>query len=446
MSELIERRVTSSSAAHPGDTTPDPIKSRASAGSQRRTAARQIQRSLHAWRSPEAGADEAAANATDPSGQDLEAKGADTESGAEGASDDTDGAKADSSSNGEGEAKSADSAGGGEATAADSEGVDKGSGDDSATSEEPTPVATKRVDVAAKLKSLSRKVFLAPKSGTASSSKIYLGGRQAAPKPPQRLPAVDPKVRLEMEVIKAAIEQDAAKVKGLWSVLAVPVGLALSAAGKGAAIGLGAGPIGAAIGAAAGVVVGALLSIFGIGGAKHKVMEQKAELLSKIDLLVHQPDVIRELYDYCVVLGPSLKVIDAKADAALEELSNNKKKLAEKDKKAQDKKAGPKAAGHSTAEKLGHAGHTAHNAVEKVSAGAAGGAAAAEAGAHGLSEAAAKVCEVAAPMLESVAHVAHAAGPAVGLFVVGCDYKSFSEKAKKFKEAKEKVDAAGGPP
>src|SRR5262249_6069788 len=152
-----------------------------------------------------------------------------------------------------------------------------------------------------------------------------------------------------MELIKAAIEQDAAKVHGLWSTLAAPLATVLSLAGKGAAVGTGAGPVGTAIGGAGGAVFRAAISIFGICHEKHKVMHEKAELLKKIDLLVHQPEVIHEIYDYCMAVGPDLKVIEKKADAALEEMSNKKKKLAAKDAQKQEKKNGP-AAGPSGSE------------------------------------------------------------------------------------------------
>ncbi len=280
----------------------------------------------------------------------------------------------------------------------------------------------------------------APATAAKLMRKIYLGGRQAKPKPQKPLPQVDPAVRQEMDAIKAYIEKEAQKAKTLWSAAAIPVGTVLVAAGKGAAVGTGAGPVGTAVGAAAGAVVGALISIFGIGHTKHKIMEEKAKLLDNVDLLVHQPDIIHELCDYCSALAPDLKTLEAKIGAAVEELSNRKKKLAQRDKKTQDSKK-PKTppAPPSTAHKVEHGAHKAHEGAEIAEAGLETAAAGTEAGAHVVGEGAAHVLEAVTPALEGAAHVAQGAGALVGAVVAGLDYKTFRDKSKKFEELKSKL-------
>src|SRR4029079_3764764 len=67
----------------------------------------------------------------------------------------------------------------------------------------------------------------------------------------------DPAAQKEIEVIKAWIEKEAAKVKTAWSAAAIPVGATLAKAGAAAGT-LVAPGIGTAIGAAAGAVAGAL--------------------------------------------------------------------------------------------------------------------------------------------------------------------------------------------
>jgi Domain of unknown function (DUF4157) len=281
----------------------------------------------------------------------------------------------------------------------------------------------------------------APDVGAKLFRKIYLGGRQAKPKPAAKpLPQVDPAVRQEMDAIKAYIEKEAQKAKTKWSAAAAPLGTVMVLAGKGAAVGTGAGPVGTMVGAAAGAVVGALVSIFGIGHKKHKIMEEKAKLLDNLDLLIHQPEVIHELCDYCTALAPDLKTLEAKIAAAVEEISNKKKKLALRDKKAQDKKAPPPPKPNETQHKIEHGAHKAHTGAEIAEATAETGAAATEAGAHVAGEAAAHVLEQVTPVLEGAAHVAQGVGVAVGAVVAGLDYKTFRDKQKKYEELKKKLD------
>jgi hypothetical protein len=296
----------------------------------------------------------------------------------------------------------------------------------------------------------------APATGAKLYRRIYLGGRQTKPKPKKPLPAVDPKIREEMDAIKAWIEKEAQKAKSLWSTAAIPVGTVLVSAGKAAAVGAG---VAGGVGAAAGAVLGLLAGVFGIGHAKHQIMAEKAALLDNLDLLIHQPEVIHEIYDYCTTLKPPLAKVAAKIEAATAELSRKEKQRADEDKKAQarkqkqadkkqrqqDRKAGKDPApkkGHSLEQQAGHAAHAGHVGAEGVEAAAETGAAVAEGVAHagGTAEGVAHALETVAPVLEGVAHVAQDAAVGVGAVVAGLDWKTFRDKSKKYDKLKEKAD------
>jgi Domain of unknown function (DUF4157) len=250
----------------------------------------------------------------------------------------------------------------------------------------------------------------------------------------------DPQAQKEIEVIKAWIEKEAAKVKTAWSAAAIPVGATLAKAGAAAGT-LVAPGIGTAIGAAAGAVAGALVSILGISKKKHHIMEEKAKLLDNVDSLIMHPEVIHELYDYIVSLDPDYNTIAKKVDEATAELTKAEKKKAAYDKKKkerQDKKAGKAPPEES---KLDKAGEKAHHAAEKVEGAEAGlevGAAGAEAAGH-----AAEVLEHVAPVLEGAAHVASAGAAVLNTFVAAVDAKAWSDKSAKYKELKAKMDGGG---
>jgi hypothetical protein len=256
-------------------------------------------------------------------------------------------------------------------------------------------------------------------------------------------PPVDPATRKEIELIKQWIEKEASKTKVKWSAASVGVGTVLTKIGASAGT-LAAPGIGTLIGGAAGAVAGALVSIFGIGSKKHHAMEEKAKLLDNVDLLVHQPEVIDDLYTYIRALEPDLKTIAAKIDAAVAELRNWEKKKADQDKRKQQRGVPPKQ--DDKLDKVGHAAHKGHSAAETTEAGAHVGAAGAEVGAHavaGVSEGAARALEAAVPVLETAGHIASGAAVGVGAFVTAVDAKSFLDKRRRYEELKKKQDQGG---
>lgn len=163
MSEL-EHRSSPAPSSKPEAAAPGQAPS-ASAKVQRKAATQQIHRSLRAWRSPEG--DEVSQPA-EPAELEAEEKSDASEGGPEGAeakgADGADGAAAP-------EAAAKQDAGGapeGEAKASEGEAAPEAEAKSEAESEEPTPVAAKRVS--AKLKSISRKIHLSPAPGPGASA------------------------------------------------------------------------------------------------------------------------------------------------------------------------------------------------------------------------------------------------------------------------------------